>query len=108
MTPSDDSLREPSSGLTELRRVLSETPTHVLLGDGAHDEQPLRHAARALAADARTRDAVRAERLLIELRRMWRDLPEARHLEPKAHDQLWERLVTACIEEFYRTTNEPR
>lgn len=108
MTESDNSPRGLSSGLAELRRVLSDTPTHVLLGDGAHAEQPLRHAARALAADARARDSVRAERLLIELRRMWRELPEARHLDPKAHDQLWERLVTACIEEFYGSTNKAR
>jgi hypothetical protein len=97
-----------ASGLAELRRVLAETPPHVLLADDAQAHQPLRCLARVLADDARARDAVRAERLLIELRRMWRDLPEARHLPPEAHEQLWQRLVTACIEEFYRSARTSR
>ena len=88
--------------------MLTHTPAHVLLSDESQIGQPLRDVARMLAEEARARDAVRAERLLIELRHMWRDLPEARHLEPRAHEQLWQRLVTACIEEFYRLSDSPR
>ena len=108
MSQFDDSPPELSSGLAELRRVLTETPPHVLLGDDARDAQPLRQAARVLANDARSHDAVRAERLLIELRRIWRELPEARHFDLRTHEQLWSRLVTACVEEFYRPANRPR
>ena len=51
---------------------------------------------------------MRAEHLLIELRRIWRDIPEARYLDPRAHEELWDRLVTACIEEFYRSDTDAR
>jgi hypothetical protein len=99
---------ELPSGVSELRRIVANTPTYVLLQDDPHATKALRTAARALADEARAHDAVRAERLLIELRRVWRELPEARRLEPQAYEQLWERLVTACIEEFYRPANPPR
>ncbi len=96
----DRSERNP--GITGLRRVIANTPTHVLLANADHPEQPLRVIARAIAAEARAQDAVRAERLLIELRRVWRDIPEARRLEPHMHEELWDRLVRVCLEEFYR------
>ena len=99
---------EHDSGVTRLRRAIANTPTHELLAIEDAQVQPLREIARALAAEARALDAVRAERLLIELRRVWRDLPEARRLEPQAHDELWDRLVRACIEEFYRPDANPR
>ena len=102
MTQSDHRSRAHAPALVELRRVLTDTPSHLLQGDFAHPEQPLRRVARALADDARARDDVRAELLLIELRHLWRELPEARRLEPRTHEELWDRLVTACIEEFYR------
>jgi hypothetical protein len=91
-----------SAGITTLRRVIANTPTHVLLATDDHPEQPLRVIARAIAEEARAVDAVRAERLLIDLRRAWRDIPEARRLEPHVHEELWDRLVRTCIEEFYR------
>ena len=108
MSQLENSSEELPTGSAELRRVLSDTPTHVLLAAETSAERPLRHAARALADEARARDAVRAERLLIELRRIWRDIPEARYLDPRAHEELWDRLVTACIEEFYRSDGEKR
>ena len=108
MSQADNSSREHPSGFAELRRVLSDTPAHVLLADDGHADQPLRDVARALADDARARDAVRAERLLIDLRRIWRDIPETRYLDPRAHEELWDRLVTACVEEFYRREDEAR
>ena len=104
----DNSSHEHASGFAELRRVLSDTPAHVLLTDDGRVDQPLRDVARVLADDARARDAVRAERLLIDLRRIWREIPETRFLDPKAHEELWDRLVTACVEEFYRPEDEAR
>jgi hypothetical protein len=108
MRHADNSSHEQPSGVAELRRVLSETPARLLLAHDAQVDQPLRHVARALADDARARDAVRAERLLIDLRRIWRDIPETRTLDPQAHEELWDRLVTACIGEFYRPGHEAR
>jgi hypothetical protein len=108
MSQVDNSSHEHPSGFAELRRVLSDTPAHVLLASDGNVDQPLRDVARALADDARARDAVRAERLLIDLRRIWRDIPETRHLDPEAHEELWDRLVTACVEEFYRPEDEAR
>ena len=108
MSQLENSSRELPTGSAELRRVLSDTPAHVLLADETGAEQPLRQAARVLADEARARDAVRAEHLLIELRRIWRDIPEARYLDPRAHEELWDRLVTACIEEFYRSDTDAR
>jgi len=108
MTQREDFRADLPSGVAELRRIVANTPPYVLLQDDPHGTQSIRSAARALADEARAHDAVRAERLLIELRRIWRELPEARKLEPEAHEQLWERLVTACIEEFYRPANPPR
>jgi hypothetical protein len=108
MSQVDNSSHEHASGFAELRRVLSDTPAHVLLTDDGRVDQPLRDVARVLADDARARDAVRAERLLIDLRRIWREIPETRFLDPKAHEELWDRLVTACVEEFYRPEDEAR
>jgi hypothetical protein len=108
MIQADNSSGDRPPGFAELRRVLSDTPAHLLLADGGHVHQPLRDVARTLANDARARDAVRAERLLIDLRRIWHDIPEMRYLDPKSHEELWDRLVTACVEEFYRPENEAR
>lgn len=91
-----------------MRRAIANTPTQELLAIDAHEQQPLREIARALAAEARAHDAVRAERLLIDLRRVWRELPEARRLDPQAHEELWDLLVRTCIEEFYRPDTDSR
>ena len=107
MSQLDDIPREIPRAVADLRRVIAETPTHQLLAD-SHASQPLRTIARALAHDARSRDATRGELLVMDLRRIWRELPEARRLEPRAHEELWERLVTACIEEFYLPHGQPR
>lgn len=108
MSQRDTDPREGNSGITRLRRAIANTPAHVLLAIDDPREQPLREIARALAEEARAQDAVRAERLLIDLRRVWRDLPEARGLEPHAHEELWNRLVRNCIEEFYRPDAQSR
>ena len=100
--------RAELSGVSELRRMVANTPMYVRVQEDPHAAQALRSAARALAEEARAQDAIRAERLLIDLRRIWRELPETRRLQPEAHEQLWERLVTACIEEFYRPVNPSR
>jgi len=108
MSQAENSLPDLASGLAELRRILRDTPAHSLLAGDSLAPHPLRNVARTLATAARSYDDVRAERLLIELRRMWRDLPETRQLEPRTHEQLWDRLVAACIEEFYRPVSKPR
>ena len=108
MQEEDPAPDENDSGIIRLRRLIANTPTAELLAQADHSSQSLRAVARAIAAEARAQDAIRAERLLIELRRVWRELPEARHLEPRAQEELWDRLVRTCIEEFYRPSAETR
>ena len=92
------------SGLDALRQVLASYATDRLAGQGEarESDRALRGAARRLATEARAEDATRGERLVITLRRAWRDLPEVRALgEDGRRELLWDRLVQLCCEEFY-------
>jgi hypothetical protein len=71
-------------------------------GDGRASDRALRAAARGLAAEARARDAARAERLLLDLKRAWPALPAVQAVpDLAARRALWDRLVLLCCEEFY-------
>lgn len=91
------------TGLAALARVLDSFPADRLLGRGEARaaDRALRADTRRLAADARAADPVRAERLLTELRRAWRDLPAVRRVPDGRRGALWDRLVRLCCEEFY-------
>jgi hypothetical protein len=92
------------TGLDALARVLAAYEPERLTGRGTarKADRALRAAARRLAAEARVQDATRAERLLLELRRAWRELPAVRQLpDDGARRALWDRLVLLCCEEFY-------
>lgn len=46
---------------------------------------------------------ISAEHLLIVLKNLWSSLPEVREIEkPLDQEKLKQRIVTACIEEYYR------
>jgi hypothetical protein len=99
----DASYPTPSRhALAELARVVgSHSPSRLLKPDTDAAEE-LHDAARLLADEARGRDPVRAERLLIGLRGAWRALPEVRRLADRQTDAaLWDRLTMLCVEEFY-------
>ena len=92
------------SGLGALCQVLADYDADRCFGRGeaGEAEEALRTAARRLAAEARAEDAVRGERLVIMLRRAWRDLPEVQALgDDGRRELLWGRLVQLCCEEFY-------
>jgi hypothetical protein len=92
----------PSPGLCELERALAAFPPETLLVRESAAGDALRAAAHLLAAEARAADPVRAERLLIALRRAWRELPEVESLPGDgARRALWDRFVRLCCEEFY-------
>jgi hypothetical protein len=88
--------------LAELARVVGSHPPSRLLRRDTDAAEELHDAARLLADEARGRDPVRAERLLIGLRGAWRALPEVRRLsDGRTGAALWDRLTMLCVEEFY-------
>ena len=69
--------------------------------DGWFLEKRLRDVARMIAADARAR-GLRAEQMLVALKRDWPKLLEHRRVPGEAElSMLSERLVTFCIVEYY-------
>jgi hypothetical protein len=71
----------------------------------AHLKQPvtdqnLRRALGALCIDARRRD-VRPEQLILILKQVWSNLPELQHRNANRQQDVLDRIVTICIEEYY-------
>lgn len=98
------------SGIEALGLVVSVYGAERLGGRGNKrvSDQALRDAARRLAAEARARDAVRAERLLIGLRSAWMQLPAVQRVsDAAARRALWDRVVLFCCEEFYSPSGDP-
>jgi hypothetical protein len=92
--PTDTSLVSPSATVG-LWRVLNA------LRDGWFLERRLREVARMIAGDARTR-GLRAEQMLVALKRDWPKLLEGRRAPPEGElHMLSERLVSFCIHEYY-------
>lgn len=73
------------------------------LRDGWFLEKRLRDVARMIAGDARAR-GLRAEQMLVALKRDWPKLLERRRVPGEAElGMLAERLVSFCIQEYYVT-----
>lgn len=71
------------------------------LRDGWFLEKRLRDVARMIAVDARTR-GLRAEQMLVALKRDWPKLLDRRRVPGEAElSMLAERLVSFCIQEYY-------
>lgn len=71
------------------------------LRDGWFLEKRLRDVARMIAGDARAR-GLRAEQMLVALKRDWPRLLERRRVPGEAElSMLAERLVSFCIQEYY-------
>ena len=69
--------------------------------DGWYLEKRLREVARMIASDARAK-GLRAEQMLVALKRDWPKLLERRRVPGEAElHMLCERLVTFCIVEYY-------
>lgn len=95
LTPTPPSLDAES--VARLRAALAEV---------ARDGNPtstLRDELCRVADEARSRQ-IRAEQLLVLLKDLWADLPEVRRaVDVKEKAALLQRLVTWCIEEYYRS-----
>ena len=63
----------------------------------------IKRAIASVCADGKSR-GVRAERLIVELKRAWYSVPESAGHE-KA--EVISRLVTMCVQEFYRESTAP-
>lgn len=98
-------------GLQALGLVIAVYGAERLTGRGNQriSDRALRDAARRLASEARAHDPVRAERLLIELRTGWLQLPAVQQVaEPTLRRALWDRVVLFCCEEFYAPLAGPQ
>ena len=91
----DDTSIVSASAAVALWRVLNA------MRDGWFLEKRLRDVARMIAEDARAR-GLRAEQMLVALKRDWPRLLESRRLPDDASVRvLAERLVSFCIHEYY-------
>lgn len=63
-------------------------------------EASLRRALRAVCFEARMKQ-MRAEQLILVFKRVWYSLPEVQGRENSQRQELLDRIVTVCVEEFY-------
>lgn len=97
------SVREefPASLLSE--RAMTALRT-AIQGQFRHQtaDHSLRRALRALCVEARAKE-LRAEQLILIFKRVWHSLPESRGGEARKRQNLLDRLITICVEEYYAT-----
>lgn len=62
--------------------------------------EPLQHALRRVAIEARER-SIHAEQLLIALKDVWYGLPSLRDADPEQGTHLLQQVVSACIRQYY-------
>ena len=65
-------------------------------------DHSLRRALRALCIEARTRE-LRAEQLILLFKGVWHTLPESRGKDTRKKQEMLDRLITICVEEYYAT-----
>jgi hypothetical protein len=86
-----------------IAQAVCSAPADVLIADRDRGARAFLPAAIAVVNDARRADTGRVERLIVALRPVWNALPDVRRISATEREELWMRLVTACIEEFYAT-----
>ena len=62
----------------------------------------VRRALRALCLEARAKD-LRPEQLILLFKRAWYSLPESRGHDTKKKQEMLDRLITICVEEYFAT-----
>jgi hypothetical protein len=72
-------------------------------GDASMGE--LRTTIRRACQSARE-SGLRAEQLLIIVKEVWRELPEARHVPHSDADDVLARVITLCVNEYYTPHHE--
>lgn len=65
-------------------------------------DDTLRRALNALCTDARARN-LRPEQLILIFKQVWSSLPEIQNRIGNRRQELLDRIVTICIEEYYAT-----
>lgn len=65
-------------------------------------DETLRRALHALCTDARTK-SLRPEHLIVIFKQVWGSLPEVQGRSANRRQDLLDRIVTICIEEYYAT-----
>lgn len=95
----------PFSQAAPLRELVREALRAALQAEhrGAAADSEVRTLLRQACDTARVNDA-HVERLLILLKEVWRELPQARHRTHIDAQAPLARVVTMCIDEYYATT----
>lgn len=92
----------PDAPLSSLHGLLRQG-LRFILEDG-HLEQSSESSLRTSLRDAcgrARRDGVRAEQVIVSLKKAWREVPERLRVPQHDADQVLARVVTACINEYY-------
>ena len=99
MMAHDMSATPPSLTNETISAVRAAFAQYVREGDRATSLGPT---LQRVAKEAREK-GISAEHLLIVLKNLWSSLPEVRDIEkPADRDKLKQKIVTACIETYYR------
>ena len=65
-------------------------------------DDSLRRALRSLCVEARARE-LRAEQVIVLFKRAWDTLPESRGTDGRKKQEMLDRVITVCVEEYYAT-----
>jgi hypothetical protein len=88
--------------LSELAAVFGAHSFDALLDDRSEAFVALRHAVGAVVADARSKDSMPIERLIVMLRAWWRGQATLRRRADEGlREALWNQLLRTCIAEFF-------
>ena len=95
--------RLPATDAGRLRALCSVALRSALVADGspAVTMEGVRPLLAEACREARDR-GVHAEKLLVLLKSTWLELPDARNIPRHEHVDLLARVVTLCIDEYYR------
>ena len=84
-----------------LKTATTQTVELALQPNGEALSADLQRAIQAVCLEAR-RQGLRAEELIILLKKTWHSRPELQTRSSKETTRLFESVVTMCVEEFYR------
>ena len=100
--PQNSSPPEESRPIEEATIVGLRTALTRQLQRGSDESRELREALERLASEARCKK-IGAEKVLVLFKQVWHAMPEVRLATDRAEkNRVLERLVTICIEEYYR------
>jgi hypothetical protein len=95
-----DHVPKPDQPFSPLATATERTLALALQPDGASRAQALQRAMRALCNEAR-RQGMQAEELIVLFKKTWHARPELHHMSREENAQLFDSVVTMCIEEYY-------